>query len=199
MLRLGLLVIVAVSLAEPVAGQALVEMRNGMPDAKFVPEYSRTQRAKALQDAMGLSSLPMLGAPVSLTPDAPYATDGSHLSFWKPSFVIGTANGGEAGFNYWGKYQDGHMNVGLAPHAASTIVLDCRMFSAGGITYKIYTGAGGVPGAHGEGPLRNGHFLLLIPGVATDEPISVELWPATPIQTVGVFGCDISRTGKGHP
>jgi hypothetical protein len=178
------------------AAVPLVEMQHGLADARFVPEYAIAQRASAAQASMHLATSPMLGAPVSLTPNAPYAPDGSHLSFWKPSFVIGTANGGEAGINYWGKYQDGHMNVGFTPRAAQSVLLDCRMLSAGRIAYKIYTGSADTPSAQGEMPLRDGHFLLAVPNIAAGMPVSVELWPAPATQTVGIFGCDISRIAR---
>jgi hypothetical protein len=177
----------------------LVEIPLGIPGAAFVAVYSTGQREKAVQAAMGLATRPALGVPVSLTPNAPYATDGSHLSFWKPSFVIGTPAGGEAGINFWGKYQDGHMNVALA--AANSVLLDCRMPSAGNITYKIYAGNGGTPRRQGDRPLRDGHFLLMVTGLKRAEPQSVELWPKPRTQPVGIFGCDISAINpeRRHP
>jgi hypothetical protein len=190
--RLGLALPVAVllSIAASAGAQTLVEMQHGLPNARFVPAYSITQRAQAAQRAMALPSQPMLGATVSLTPDAPYAPDGSHLSFWKPSFVIGTAAGGEAGINFWGKYQDGHMNVAFAP--AHSALLDCRMLSAGNITYKVYAGNSSTPRERGDYPLRDGHFLLMIAVAKAGDPLSVELWPTPATQPVGIFGCDIS-------
>jgi hypothetical protein len=169
----------------------LVEIPSGVPGAKFIAAYSAEQREEAVQAAMGLAARPVLGAPVSLTPNAPYAPDGSHLSFWKPSFVIGTASGGEAGINFWGKYQDGHMNVALA--ASNSVLLDCRMLSAGTVAYKVYAGNGGTPREQGDRSLHNGHLLLIVPAPKAGEPLSVELWPTPVTQPVGIFGCDISR------
>ena len=177
------------------SAQMLVEMQHGFPGARYVPVYSTGQRAKAIQNAMALSAPPVLSRSISLTPNAPYAPNGSHLSFWKPSFVIGTANGGEAGINYWGKYQEGHMNVGLVPASGKSIVLDCRMQSTGGITYKIYAGNSAAAYVQGEVPLRDGHFLLTFAVSKTGKPISVELWPMPETQTVGIFGCDLSTLG----
>jgi len=186
----GLALAALLTAAAPGRAQTLVEMQHGLPSARFVPAYAIGQRGRAVQRAMALSAQPMLGATVSLTPDAPYAADGSHLSFWKPSFVIGTASGGEAGINFWGKHQDGHMNVAFA--ARNAVVLDCRMLSAGSITYKIYAGDGAMPREQGVRPLRDGHLLLMIAAPTAGDPLSVELWPTPDTQPVGIFGCDIS-------
>jgi hypothetical protein len=183
----------ALATAMPLGAQTVVEVQTGIEAAKFVPAYSVEQRAAAMQIALHLSSPPILGAPVSLTPNAPYTPDGSHLSFWKPSFVIGTQSGGEAGINFWGKFQEGHMNVGFIN--TKPVLLDCRMLSAGLITYKVYEG--GALGAQGEVPLRDGHFLLVIPAAAA--PASVELWPTPGTQPVGIFGCDLNVIKKGMP
>jgi hypothetical protein len=166
----------------------LVEMQQGMTNARFVPSYSLTARVKAAQSALHLAAPPVLEAFASLTPDALFAANGSHLSFWKPSFVIGTAAGGEAGVNYWGKFQQGHMNVGF--RAAGPILLDCRLQSVGLVTYKIYTGENSAPSAQGKMALRNGHFFLLLP--AAKEAVSVDLWPTPETQPLGIFGCDLN-------
>jgi len=168
--------------------RALVEMQHGMADARFVDTYSPAQRAEALQRALLLASPPKLGASVALTPNAPFARDGSHLSFWKPSFVIGTEAGGEAGINFWGLHQDGHMNVGLAP--AGPVALDCRMLSAGRIAYKIY--AGDALRTQADAALHDGHFLLMLSPSRPGESISVELWPSPGTEPLGIFGCDVS-------
>jgi hypothetical protein len=178
----------------PIHAQAVVEIQTGIVNAKFVPIYSNAERANAFQRVARLPSLPVLGAPVSLTPNTPYAPDGSHLSFWQPSFVIGTPDGGEAGINFWGKFQEGHMNVAFT--RGKPALLDCRMLSAGAITYKIY--ASGELNRHGEVPLRDGHLLLPVPA-AKDAKVSVELWPTPGTQPVGIFGCEISTIEKGMP
>ena len=190
---------VAILLLAPADAQTLVEMQHGLPNARFVPAYSITQRERAAQRATELSSEPVLGAAVSLTPDAPFAPDGSHLSFWKPSFVIGTASGGEAGINFWGKFQDGHMNVALA--ASNSVLLDCRMLSAGSITYKVYAGNSATPREQGVRPLYDGHLLLMVAAPKLADPLSVELWPTPAAQPVGIFGCDISviNRERRHP
>ncbi len=180
---------VAILLLVPADAQTLVEMQHGLPNARFVPAYSVTQRERAAQAAMKLSSPPVLGASVSLTPDAPFAPDGSHLSFWKPSFVIGTAAGGEAGINFWGKFQAGHMNVAFA--ALNSVLLDCRILSARSITYKVYAGNSATPREQGVRPLHNGHLLLIVAAPKSADPFSVELWPTPATQPVGIFGCDI--------
>ncbi|GEM_PF-2992595 len=167
---------------------ALVEMRHGMADARFVEIYSPAQRAEALQRALHLASPPELGVSVALTPNAPFARDGSHLSFWKPSFVIGTEAGGEAGINFWGLRQEGHMNVGVAP--AGPVALDCRLLSAGRIAYKIY--AGDALRTQADAALQDGHFLLMLSPSRPGEPISVELWPSPGTEPLGIFGCDVS-------
>ena len=185
---------IALLAAANARAQTVVEMQTGIPGAKFVPIYSMDARAAALQRAMHLAALPILGAPISLTPNAPYAPDGAHLSFWKPSYVIGTPDGGEAGINFWGKFQEGHMNVALAD--ARPTLLDCRILSTGNITYKIYDG--GTLDRQGEAPLRDGHFLLAVSS-STQEQVSVELWPAVNRQPVGIFGCELSAIEKGLP
>ena len=166
----------------------LVEMQHGMANARFVEVYPPAQRADALRRTLLLASPPVLGASVALTPNGPFAPDGSHLSFWKPSFVIGTEAGGEAGINFWGLHQEGHMNVGLTP--AGPVALDCRLLSAGKIAYKIY--AGDALRAQDEAALHDGHFLLMLSPSRPGEPISVELWPVPGTEPLGIFGCDVS-------
>jgi hypothetical protein len=192
MRRALLAMALVLSTASRICAQAPVEMQSSISGARFIAVYSVAQREKAVQDAMEFASPPVLGAPVSLTPDASYASDGSHLSFWKPSFVIGTKSGGEAGINFWGKYQEGHMNVAFAPATAKPVLLDCRMLSAGNITYKIYAGNGSAPQMQGDVPLRDGHLLLIVSVLKAGEPLSVELWPTPATQPVGIFGCDLS-------
>src|SRR5271166_5114441 len=88
--RTAVLVLTFVLATElPSPAQMLVEMQHGFPGARYVPIYSTGERAKAIQNALALSAPPVLSKSVSLTPNAPYAPDGSYLSFWKPSFVIG--------------------------------------------------------------------------------------------------------------
>jgi hypothetical protein len=178
-----------VSLLLLAAAPALVEMQHGLADARFVPEYSVAERAQAMEAAFG-TAWPF-SVTASLTPNAPYSAGGSHLSFWKPSFVIGTENGGEAGINYWGKFQEGHVNVAFTP-VSSTVALDCRMISAGRIGYKLYAGDAQQPEAQGDVALHDGHMLLLLPKLTTGVPVSVELWPTPGTEPVGFFGCDIA-------
>jgi hypothetical protein len=186
-------------LAAHASDRALVEIRHGMTNARFVEVYSPAQRADALQRVFLLGSPPVLGASVALTPNAPFAPDGSHLSFWKPSFVIGTEAGGEAGINFWSIHQEGHMNVGLTP--TGPVALDCRLLSAGKIVYKIYAGA--ALRAQAEAALHDGHFLLMFSPSHPGEAISVELWPSPGTEPVRIFGCDVGavdrRYGGEHP
>jgi endo-1,4-beta-xylanase len=171
------------------------QMRDGIPGAGPVAVYTAAERAAAAQEALGLAAPPTLGTPVSLTPDAPYARGGAHLSFWKPSFVMGTAGGGEAGVNFWGIHTEGHVNVGFASKGATEYLLDCRLLSAGKITYKIYSGAGESLQKRGAVALNHNHFLLLVPTPTPDEPVSVELWPTPVTEPMGLLGCDLSAVG----
>lgn len=186
MLFIILMMIALILLA---AAPALVEMQHGLDGARFVPEYSVAERAQAMNAAFGAGR--SFHVTVSLTPNAPYSADGSHLSFWKPSFVIGTADGGEVGINYWGKFQEGHVNVAFTP-VSSAAALDCRMISAGHIGHKLYAGASSSPEAQGDVALRDGHMLLLLPKLTVGVPVSVELWPVPGTEPVGFFGCDIA-------
>jgi acetyl esterase/lipase len=167
------------------------QMRGGVANAQPVLVYSIAERAKAAQKALGLATPPALGASVSLTPNAPYGPDDAHLSFWKPSFVLGTSSGGEAGFNFWGIHNEGHVNVGFTSTAATSYLLDCRLLSAGHITYKIYRGENGVLREHGEAALNDNHFLLPVAASGPGEPISVEMWPTPVDEMMGFLGCDL--------
>jgi hypothetical protein len=129
---------------------------------------------------------------VSLTPNTPFGPNEAHLSIWKPSFVLGTASGGEAGINFWGIHNEGHVNIGFRPAAATSYLLDCRLLSAGNITYKIYGGADESPRGHGEAALNDNHFILLVPVSAADDLLSVELWPTPVTEPMGLLGCDVS-------
>lgn len=178
-------------LAAPAPAQTPVEMQTGFPNARFVPRYSPAERAAAAAKLLKLSAAPALGQAISLTPNAPFAADGSHLSFWKPSFVIGTPDGGEAGVDFWGIHVGGHINVAFPASAA--MLLDCRLLSSGRIAYKIYAGPGDAPVRQGDAPLDNNHLLLEIPAAAG--PVSVELWPDPENNVVGFFGCDLAPIG----
>lgn len=160
------------------------QMRDGIPGSAYVARYAPAERARIAGRK--------LGPPVPLTPNAPYGRGGAHLSFWKPSFVLATPEGGEAGVNFWGLYNEGHVNVGFTPTAAGPQLLDCRLLSAGGAAYKVYAGAGADPVEAGDLPLRDGHALLVVQATTPDEPISVELWPSPMTATFGFLGCDLS-------
>lgn len=176
----------------PAQAQLSDTMRTGFADAHFVPRYDSAARAAAVQRVFALPETPRLGATISLTPNAPFADRDAHLHFWKPSFVIGAPEGGEAGVNFWGYHDGGHINVGFTPPDARSWVVDCRLISATPITYKIYSGPGAEPRAMGVRAIDRGHFLAVIqasePGVA----ISVELWPTPDTALMGFLGCDLS-------
>jgi hypothetical protein len=177
-----------VALAAP--GRA--QLRSAFPNAGPVPVYSPTERAVALKQLLHQAKPPALGAAVSVTPNAPYAPDGTHLDLWKTSFVLGTASGGEAGVNFWGMHIGGHMNVGFKPGAAKSYALDCRMFSAGAINFKVFTGKNSEPDPHGESTLIDNHLLLVVPTPAAGETVLVELWPTSDTAPMGFLGCDLS-------
>lgn len=166
-------------------------MQAGIPTARPVPAYSVAERQRAAQQLPGLAAAPSLGEPLSLTPNAPSGRDGAHLSFWKPSFLVGTPSGGEAGVNFWGIHNEGHVNVAFTPGSSQPWLVDCRLLSAGAITYKVYSGAGESLRDQGQVPLRDGHFLLLVPVTQPGEVISVELWPTPVTETMGFLGCEL--------
>ncbi len=169
-------------------------MRTGIPDAAVVARYSPAERAAAAQAVLHLSALPRLGAPVSLTSDQPYAADGSALNFWKPSFVLGTQDGGEAGVNFWGVHNEGHINVAFTPSDTKTRLIDCRFLSDGPITYKVYSGGGDKPQVEQAVALAAHHILIAVPVEQADRPVLVEFWPTPTTQIAGFFGCDLSVT-----
>lgn len=180
-------------IARPIAAQQIsVQMRDGIPNAAFVAPYSSSERAKNAQNVLKSASLPTLTTTISLTPNAPFGNGGAHLSFWKPSFVLGTPTGGEAGVNFWNIHNQGHINVGFSPAPMTSTFVDCRLLSTGPITYKVYSGAGATPSAAGESPLDRGHFLLVVPGTGNGGPMSVELWPTPDTTTMGFLGCELS-------
>ncbi|HEX5323779.1 MAG TPA: hypothetical protein VFW40_08335 [Capsulimonadaceae bacterium] len=106
--------------------------------------------------------------------------------------MIGTPSGGEAGVNFWGIYNQGHVNVGFTPSSAKSVVLDCRLLSTGDITYKVYEGMASEPVSQGAMALYDGHLLLIVPVARRGESISVELWPTTVESPMGFLGCEIS-------
>ena len=173
-------------------------MREAFPGAGFVPRYTPAERAAAVRRTLPLPSPPSLGPPVALTPSSSYAKDGSHLSFWKPSFVIGTPQGGEAAVNLWGLYSQGHVDLAFAPRARSYL-LDCRLLSRGPIVYKVYAGPGGVPSAHGEASLNEGHLLLEIGVPDAGGPVSAEIWPSSDTAALGFLGCDLGTMDRPLP
>lgn len=167
-------------------------MRDGIPSAAYVAEYSVGERERAAQKALSLGVTPVLGPPVRLTPNAPFGSEGAHLSIWKPSFVLGTPGGGEVGVNFWGIHNEGHVNVGFTPTSATPYLLDCRMLSGGPITYKVYDGAGESFRTQGQVRLADGHLLLMVPTGHVGTAASVELWPTPMTEPMGLLACDVS-------
>ncbi|HEX4561776.1 MAG TPA: alpha/beta hydrolase [Gemmatimonadales bacterium] len=172
-------------------------MREGIPAAGTVREYTVSERGRAAHEVLNLTATPILGPPVSLTPDAPFGSNGAHLSIWKPSFVLGTAGSGEVGVNFWGIHNEGHVNIGFTPTSATTYLLDCRMLSAGPITYKVYDGPGEALRAQGQVRLADGHFFLMVPPAQPLAAVSVELWPTPVTEPMGLLGCDLSVVTAG--
>jgi acetyl esterase/lipase len=168
-------------------------MRTGFPGAHAVAEYSDVQLVAAAQATLAVPSPPTLVRLAALTPDVPFAIGGAHLSFWKPSFVLGNADGGEAGVNFWNLYNEGHINVGFVATGAAATLMDCRMLSSSNFGYRIYAGDPAALGIHGQAPLVSGHLLLLVAAGTPAGEVSVELWPSAPRARIGFFGCDLWR------
>lgn len=163
-------------------------MRAAIPGARSVARYTAVELIQLLRKR-GLSAT--LGTPIDLTPNAPLSANGASLSFWKPAYVMGSAEGGEAGINFWSLFSGGHVNVAFSPSPATSTLLDCRLLSAGRIRYKIFSGVGQSPNSEGVVELAEGHALLVIPMRMTQDAVSVELWPE-PINTpVGFLGCGL--------
>ena len=181
---------VALALIAPAAPAQ--QLAKAFPNAGPVPVYSAQQRAAAFQQMLHLASPPMLGAAVSVTPNAPHAADGTHLDFWKPSYLLGTASGGEAGVNFFGLHNDGHINIGFTAGTAKSYALDCRLLSAGPITYKVYAGASDKPNPQEERALTANHLLVVVPASTAGQTILVELWPTPTTAVMGFLGCDLS-------
>jgi hypothetical protein len=194
----ALLAFAALLLAPAARGQLTPQMTAGIPGAVYVRPDSTVERAIAAQTAMNLAARPLLGTATSLTPDAPYARDGAHLSVWKPSFVLGTPAGGEIGINFWGIHNQGHVNVGFTSRSGGTYLLDCRLIASGSVTYKVYAGSGSDPLAQGEQPLAGGHLFVAVPARA-GVPVSVELWPTPGDAPFGFLGCEICRASIPVP
>ncbi|MES1158441.1 MAG: hypothetical protein ABUL42_00955 [Terricaulis silvestris] len=180
-------------LAMPASAQQLSRfMSDGIPGASYVARYSPSERAVAARAALGLPAMPRLHLETTLSPNAPYASNGARMHAWKPSFDIGTEAGGEIGVNFWNLHTEGHVNVGFTPHDTKPRLLDCRFVGATPITYKIYRGVGENADGQGQVALAGGHFFLMVPSTTANELISVELWP-TPVEgSYGLLGCDIS-------
>ncbi len=179
------------------AAQLSSFMREGIPGSAYASRLPDAQRAAAVRKALNLPSTPTLALSVSLTPDAPYAPDGSHLSFWKASYVIGTADGGEAAVNFWGAHDNGHVNIGLAPMSAPFRLIDCRLLTTAKLAYKVYAGENGKLTSQGDLPLSGGHALLLLPASTTGQPVSVEIWPSPDTAPMGFLGCDVGAFDVG--
>jgi hypothetical protein len=186
--RFALVGVIFISLAAPSRAQ----LHSEFSDTNVVPAYSPAERATAFQQLLNLAIPPKLAAPVSVNPNAPFALDGTHLDFWKTSFVLGTPRGGEAGVNFWGAHNGGHINIGFQPGTGKSYALDCRLLSAGGINYKVFMGHDTDPSSQGEFLLLNNHFLLVVPGRETGTAVLVELWPTTESAPMGFLGCELS-------
>jgi hypothetical protein len=180
--------IIAAAVAAPSVSNA---MRSDIPDAQYVSRYTPAERIQAARQVLHLSATYKIGPSVSLTPNQLY-TDAARLDMWHPAFVIGTADGGEAGVNFWGQHNQGHINVGFRSTNYDVHLLDCRMVSAEPVHYKLFTNKD-TPDKEGDVPLVDGHLLLLIPAVAEGQSGLVELWPQSETAVMGFFGCDLSR------
>jgi hypothetical protein len=167
--------------------QLTPQMRAGISGARYVAVYSNEQRAEVMHKMLHVPKTSVVTR-ISLTPNAPSAGVGTHLSFWKTSFVLGTAVGGEAGVNFWGIHTGGHINIGFIASGLPT-VLDCRVL--GRVTEKLYVGAESKPREQFEAPLDNGHLLFVLPDLARETPVSVELWPKPSDAAMGFLGCEI--------
>ncbi len=174
-------------LAFAMAAQLTPQMRDGIAGVQYVPAYSSEQRTQIVGKLLRLAKQPNIQT-TSLTPNAPFAGNGAHLSFWKTSFVLGTPSGGEAGLNFWGIHTSGHVNAGFTSSGTAE-VLDCRLL--GRVMHKLYVGAESEPREQTETPLDNGHLLVVLPTIAHGTPVSVELWPVPEDATVGFLGCEI--------
>jgi hypothetical protein len=174
------------------ATSAPAQLSSVFKDAKPVLVYSPAERAAAFQDLMHLPSQPRLGTPVSVTPNAPYALDGTRLYFWKPSFLIGTPSAGEAGVNFWGLYNDGHVNISFTAGSAKSYALDCRILSNGPITHKFFGDSREASISQGDTNLGKNHLLLVVPTSTVGASMLVEMWPSPTTAVVGFLGCDLS-------
>jgi len=168
------------------------QLRSAFPNAPVVPPYSPAERAAAFQQLMHAAIPVKLGPPVSVNPNAPLAQEGTHLDFWKTSFVLGTPSGGEAGVNFWGMHNGGHINIGFQAGTATSYALDCRLLSTDAINYKVFTRRGADPNTNGEFLLVNNHLLLVVPTPETGAAVLVELWPTTDSAPMGFLGCELS-------
>ncbi len=158
-------------------------MHDGIPGAAYIPRYSDAER----QQVSGQK----LSATITLTPDSPYAADGTHFEVWKPSFVVGTADGGEIGVNFWNIHNEGHIDISLPPAESGDRLADCRVVTTGRIRYAIYIAKGDRPAIEEELTPYDGHVLIHIPTIA-DATDLVELWPSPEDAPTGYLGCDIS-------
>ncbi len=178
--------LMAAALAGPSVSQA---MRSDLPDAAYVARYTPAQRLKAAQGALHMSARFKPGPAISLTPNQPYV-GGARLEIWRPAFVLGTAYGGEAGFNFWGLHNQGHINIGFTSTRHEVRLLDCRIVSPEPVHYKLYS-TKDTPDTEGDISLADGHLFLLLPAVPVGQPALIELWPQSETAVMGVFGCDL--------
>ena len=168
------------------------QLSSAFPNAPAVPAYSPTERAVAFQRLLHAAAPAKLGAQVSVNPNAPFTPDGTRLDFWKTSFVLGTFHGGEAGVNFFGVHNGGHINIGFQANTGQSYVVDCRLLSAEPVHYKVFTGRGADPASQGEFLLITNHFLLVVPASKTGGTVLVELWPTADSALMGFLGCELS-------
>jgi hypothetical protein len=179
--------LIAAAVAAPSVSNA---MRSDIPDAQYIPRYTIVQKTAAARQAINLSSAYKLRPAIFVTPNQPYASN-IRLEIWHPSFVLGTADGGEAGVNFWGQHNKGHINIGLNSPSYDVRLLDCRILSPEPVHYKLYTNKD-TPDTEGDVTLADGHLFLLLPAIAQNQPGLIELWPQSETAVMGFFGCDLS-------
>jgi acetyl esterase/lipase len=174
------------SAAAPVLSE---QMRAAFPGAVPATTFGAPEITQILRKLLPGTATPTVGDAQVVSPNEPHAPGGVHLSFWKPAFLLGTPGSGEAGFNFWNLYNEGHVNVGFTRRADAPLLLDCRMYSSGNVAFKVYAGDAGALTAHGELAPADGHAMLLLPASSHGGPVSVELWPNPAHALMGFFGC----------
>ena len=150
--------------------------------------YSVQQRALAVQKFLNLTSTPTLGQPFTLVPSAPFIAGVGELDYGRATVWSGNIGAMADGEAVLLASDAGYVRVTFKAQAGKRYAFDCRISTA--VAHLDYDISPGM--INGTAPVgQDGHILIAMDKLSTDQTVSVSLYPDLPAFWV-FFGCDVS-------